>query len=251
MKPAAILAGLVLCLCTCSCGERIEEHGAPTAVPPTDIPIERLAGFVEMALDCAEREYPNKIAHTMESDADQGTPRGLHPAFYGCFDWHSAVHGHWLLVRSLRLDGLGFLHARIREVLDRHLTPANIAAEVAYLASSERGSWERPYGLAWLLRLAADLRTLDDPDAARWAAALRPLEDVCAERFMTWLPKLAYPVRTGEHSQTAFAFGLLLDYADTVGNAALGDLVRGKSLEFHLEDRPARTSSRRSSPKPR
>jgi hypothetical protein len=239
MRPVVCCLSVVLCLAVAGCGERIEQRAAVPAAAPAEVSPERLSAFVEMALECAEQEYPNNLAHAMESDADAGTPSGLHPAFYGCYDWHSAVHGHWLLARSLRIDELAFLHDRIRAVLDRNLTPEHVAAEVAYMASTERGSWERPYGLAWLLRLAADLRAFDDPDARRWAAALRPLEDVCVERFKEWLPKLAYPIRTGEHSQTAFAFGLALDYARTTGRHDLATLIETKAREFHLPDRGA------------
>ena len=240
MRPAVCCLGLFcLCLAFAGCGERIERHGTAPAAVPAEVSPERLSAFVEMALECAEQEYPNNLAHAMASDADTGTPRSLHPAFYGCYDWHSAVHGHWLLARSLRIDELAFLHDRIRAVLDHNLTPDDIAAEVAFMASTERGSWERPYGLAWLLRLAADLRAFDDPDARRWAAALRPLEDACVERFMEWLPKLAYPIRTGEHSQTAFAFGLALDYARETGHHGLAALIEAKAREFHLADRGA------------
>ena len=233
-RPRTPLHLWILCLgvllVSGGCGESVRER----MIEPAPVSPARLAAFVEMALDCAEREYPNKIAHTMESDADAGTPRGLHPAFYGCFDWHSAVHGHWLLVRALRVGELADLHPRIRDVLDRNLTPENVAVEVAYMASPERGSWERPYGLAWLLQLASDLHASDDPDARRWAAALRPLEEVCVDRFMTWLPKLAYPIRTGEHSQTAFAFSLALDYARVAGRSDLADLVEATALESGL-----------------
>ncbi|MBD3222991.1 DUF2891 family protein [bacterium] len=195
------------------------------------------APFVQLALDCAEREYPNKIAHTMQSDADQGAPRSLHPAFYGCFDWHSSVHGHWLLAAYARRFPDHPLAAAAREVLARHLTPDRIAAEVAYLAGEGRASWQRPYGLAWLLQLTAELHGWDDPDARAWRAALRPLEAACVARFTDWLPKLAYPIRTGEHSQTAFAFGLVLDYARTVGDDDLAGLVVATSRRLYEGDR--------------
>ncbi|RKZ11468.1 DUF2891 domain-containing protein [bacterium] len=197
---------------------------------------DQAAPFVRLALDCAAQEYPNKIGHVMQSDADQGTPRSLHPAFYGCFDWHSSVHGHWLLARFARLFPVHELSAEARALLDDHLTSDRIATETAYLLAEGRASWERPYGLAWLLQLAAELREWDDPDARRWADALHPLEEACVTRLVTWLPKLAYPIRTGEHSQTAFAFGLVLDYARTTGRQDLELLVADTGRRLYTDD---------------
>ncbi len=198
---------------------------------------DQAAVHVQLALDCAEREYPNQIQHVMASDADLGTPRALHPAFYGCYDWHSAVHGHWLLARFARLHPEHPLAARAGAVLDRHLTPQAIAAEAAYLRGEGREPWQRPYGLAWVLQLAAELHDWDDPAAQRWARALEPLVAVCVERFADWLPKLAYPIRTGEHSQTAFAFGLVLDFCRATGRHDLADLVVATSRRLYAYDR--------------
>jgi hypothetical protein len=166
------------------------------------------ARFAGLALDCVHKEYPNKIAHSLNSDADVKPPRELTPAFYGCFDWHSSVHGHWLLVRLVRLFPQAPFAADARRGLAQSFTPANIAQEVKYLNADGRSSFERPYGLAWLLQLAAELKEFDDPDARRWSAALRPLEDAVIVRLSGWLPKLEHPIRTGEHNNTAFSIGL-------------------------------------------
>jgi hypothetical protein len=206
---------------------------------PTGYTADQAAVHVQLALDCAEREYPNQIQHVMASDEDLGTPRALHPAFHGCYDWHSAVHGHWLLARFARLYPEHPLAASARAVLDRHLTPPAIATEAAYLQGDGREPWQRPYGLAWVLQLAAELHEWDDPAAHRWADALAPLVAVCVERFTDWLPKLAYPIRTGEHSQTAFAFGLVLDFACATGRNDLADLVIVTSLRLYAYDRGA------------
>lgn len=189
--------------------------------------------FAELALSCVEREYPNKIAHVLSSAADVASPRALTPSFYGCFDWHSAVHGHWLLVRLLRRAAAAGptppgWSKTAREILGRHLSSENIAKEVAYLRGAGRANFERPYGLAWLLQLGAELTELaaaGDADAAAWAAALRPLEIAAVERLAAWLPKLTHPVRTGEHSQTAFALGLALDWARTPRKNSLTPVV--------------------------
>jgi hypothetical protein len=175
---------------------------------------EEAAGrFAALALGCVHREYPNKIAHVLASDADARPPRSLTPVFYGCFDWHSSVHGHWLLVRLVREYPAASFAAPARAALAQSFTAEKIAAEVAYLRDPGRVSFERPYGLAWLLQLASELRRWDDDDARRWSAALAPLEAEAANRIRAWLPKLRYPIRVGEHSQTAFAFGLVRDWS--------------------------------------
>ena len=142
----------------------------------TDFDQAQAARFARLALDCVHQEYPNKIAHSLNSDADVKPPRQLTPAFYGCYDWHSSVHGHWLLARLARLFPQAPFASEARLALARSLTPANIAQEVIYLNAEGRNTFERPYGLAWLLQLAAELREWDDDGARRWAAALRPLE---------------------------------------------------------------------------
>jgi hypothetical protein len=197
---------------------------------------ETVERFAALALACVHQEYPNKIGHVMSSDEDVAPPRELTPAFYGCFDWHSSVHGHWLLVRLAKLyPDAGFVPAA-RTALGRSLGAEKMAAEAAYLAGEGRESFERPYGLAWLLCLAEELRSWDDEQAQAWAANLAPLEAEAANRIRSWLPKLYYPIRTGEHSQTAFAFGLILDWARVVGDDEMEALVKGKALGFHLED---------------
>lgn len=211
----------------------------PAMAETEKISADQMAPFVSLAIDCARQEYPNKIAHTMQSDADMGTPGSLHPAFYGCFDWHSSVHGHWLLARFARLYPHHSLATEARTILSQHLTETNIAVEVNYLLNDGRSSWERPYGLAWLLQLAAELREWEidgDGEVRQWGAALRPLEDACVSRLSSWLPKLAYPIRTGEHSQTAFAFGLVLDYARIANNEELETLVASTSHRLYFSD---------------
>lgn len=193
--------------------------------------------FANLALTCVHKEYPNKIAHVMNGDADVKPPRELTPSFYGCYDWHSAVHGHWLLARLARRFPESPLAGKARAALDRSLTPENIAAEVRYLEGAGRTTFERPYGLAWLLQLAAELREWDDPQATRWAEALRPLERASAKRIRAWAPKLSHPIRTGEHNQTAFGFGLILDWARTVGDQETEVLLESRIRELYLKDR--------------
>jgi hypothetical protein len=196
------------------------------------------ARFAKLALDCVHKEYPNKIAHAMNSAADVKAPRELTPAFYGCYDWHSSVHGHWLLVRLARKFPNATFAAQARRALAQSLTAANLEQEVKYLSADGRNTFERPYGLAWLLQLAAELKEWDsDPQARQWSAAMQPLEKVVTARIMAWLPKLTFPVRTGEHSNTAFAIGLMLDYARITGNKEFGKLVESRARDFYLRDK--------------
>ncbi|MGB3624706.1 MAG: DUF2891 domain-containing protein [Henriciella sp.] len=192
--------------------------------------------FARLALDCVHREYPNKISHLMQSDEDARTPRELTPAFYGCFDWHSSVHGHWLLTRILNTAPDSVLRDDIRAALAKSFTAETLAGELDYFQGEDRASFERPYGIAWYLQLSAELEESDDPQLAEWRETLRPLEDEIVANTMDWLPKLSYPIRLGTHNQTAFAFGLMLDYARTVGNAEFEQALTEKIRAFHLED---------------
>ena len=180
---------------------------------------------------------PNHISHTLNSDSDVAPPRKLTPAFYGCYDWHSSVHGHWLLVRLVRTFPDAPFVAAARDALRQSLTADNLAQEAVYLRGQGRASFERPYGLAWLLQLGAELGEWDDPQAKEMAANLRPLEQIAVERLSAWLPKLSNPVRIGEHDQTAFALGLILDYARGGGHGKLDELVVSKARLFYLNDK--------------
>ena len=192
--------------------------------------------FASMALACVQKEYPNKITHILNSPEDVRAPHELTPAFYGCYDWHSSVHGHWLLARLIRAFPDAPFTTDALAALKANLTPSRIAGEVAYLSTPGREDFERPYGLAWLLQLGAELRDTPTSDAAALSSALTPLETAVVARLKTWLPKLAYPIRAGEHSQTAFAFGLILDYARG-RDPALAAMVVAKLRDFHLKDR--------------
>jgi Protein of unknown function (DUF2891) len=210
---------------------------ATAAQNPGQFDIKAAERFVNLALACVHKEYPNKISHTLNSDADVAPPRKLTPAFYGCYDWHSSVHGHWLLVRLVRTFPNADFAQSAREALRQSLTKEKIAQEAAYLRGEGRVSFERPYGLAWLLQLVAELREWNDPQAKEMAANLRPLEDAALERLSVWLPKLSNPVRIGEHDQTAFALGLMLDYARGVGDEKFTALVMSKGRQFYLGDK--------------
>ena len=192
--------------------------------------------FARLTLACVHKEYPNKISHVLNSDADVAPPRNLTPAFCGCYDWHSSVHGHWLLVRLLRTFPDASFAKPARDALKKSLTAENLKTEAAYLRGEGRASFERPYGLAWLLQLCAELREWDDPQAREMLGNLKPLEDAAVERLRTWLPKLSHPVRVGEHDQTAFALGLILDYARGKNDEGLTKLATDSARKFFLVD---------------
>ena len=195
--------------------------------------------FAKLALDCVHKEYPNKISHMMNSDADVAPPRTLTPAFFGCYDWHSSVHGHWLLARLARNFPDAPFAEPAREALRKSLTTENITEEAKYLRGEGRASFERPYGLAWLLQLVTELREWDDPQAREMLGNLRPLEEATVERISKWLGKLSHPIRVGEHAQTAFALGLMIDYARSAKNEEFEKLLVEKTREFYGNDKDA------------
>ena len=195
--------------------------------------------FSRLALDCVHREYPNKLDHVMAGPAEVKAPRELHPAFYGCFDWHSAVHGHWMLARLLRRFPDLPEAAAIRTALDESLAPANIAREVEYLRQPNRKSFERTYGWAWLLELSAELKSWASPEGQRWAAQLQPLADELVTSVTNFLPKQTYPIRTGVHPNTAFSLRLALDYARAAKDEKLEALVVERARSWFGKDRDA------------
>ena len=186
--------------------------------------------FARAALDNIAREFPNATQHVWHDETEGARPRDLHPAFYGSFDWHSCVHMHWLLVHLLRRHESAVPAAEIRCALARSFEPARIVAEARYL--KDRPSFERPYGWAWALKLAAEL---DDWNAgATWARALDPLTQTIIANFRAWLPRMAYPIRNGLHGNTAFALLLSLDYA---GDAEFEADLRDAALRWYAADR--------------
>lgn len=192
--------------------------------------------FAKLALKCVQREYPNKLDHVMNGEEEVRSPRELHPAFYGCYDWHSTVHGHWMLVRLLRKFPDLAEAERIRDVLDENLAPANIAKEVAYFFQPNRKTFERSYGWAWLLALSAELRSWEDPEAKVWAAQLQPLADTVVRAFDDFLPRQDYPIRTGVHPNTAYALSHVLDYAAVARDEGLAALVKERALAYFEKD---------------
>lgn len=211
--------------------------------------------FVALVLGHIDREYPNKLDHVINGVGELKGPRELHPIFYGSFDWHSSVHGHWLLIRALKNYPALAQGPGVRAILDRRFTPENVAAEVEYLGHAHRETFERTYGWAWLLKLAAELRSgvkeagegaggragrdiSAETGAAleRWDRVLAPLAAAFAERFLVFLPKATYPIRVGTHQNTAFALALAADYARECADEPLGELIASKARAWYLKD---------------
>ena len=191
--------------------------------------------LAELPLHCIRQEYPNKTAHTIEAETDARlTPRQLHPAFYGCFDWHSSVHGHWMLVRLLKTVPNLPKNKEIRAVLAPSFTPAAIAGEVEYFQKYKLSkTFERTYGWAWLLKLDEELRAWDDPQAREWAANMRPLTNLIVDLWTAYLPKQTYPNRTGVHPNTAFGLVFALDWARAAKNAPFEALILQRAKDYY------------------
>ncbi|WP_160000397.1 DUF2891 domain-containing protein [Roseomonas sp. 18066] len=200
---------------------------------PETLTAAEAARLAAIALGHVEREYPNKPDHTLAGPADARTPSQLHPIFYGSYDWHSCVHSYWLLARLLRLFPDGDKALSIRALFDRAFTADKVAAECAYLAAPTARGFKRPYGWAWLLKLAAELHRLPDP---RWSQTLQPLTDIFAQRYRDFLPIAPYPVRVGTHFNTAFSLRMAADYAATTGDETLLTLLRDTARRWYGDD---------------
>ena len=192
--------------------------------------------FAALALDHLTREYPNKLTHSLAGPQDVQGPRALHPIFYGSYDWHSCVHGYWLVLHLLeRFPDLPEA-GRVIAVVDGHFTAENVAGERAYLDLPHNRGFERPYGWAWLLALAGQLHTSKHPHAERWATTFAPLTDAFVERFEEFLPKATYPLRVGTHFNMAFALALALDFARQTSRDALAALIVETAKRWYLND---------------
>ncbi|WP_053977638.1 DUF2891 domain-containing protein [Mangrovimonas xylaniphaga] len=198
--------------------------------------LEEAKRLSQLPLHCTDTEYPNKLNQVIGGDEDLQSPKTLHPAFYGCFDWHSAVHGHWSLVSLLKkfpeLEGASEIKGRLLE----HISKENIAQEVAYFYGEHNKTYERTYGWAWLLKLAEELHTWNDPVARELESNLQPLTDLIVTKYLEFLPKLNYPIRVGEHPNTAFGLSFAYDYALSVGHIALKELIEQRAKDFYMND---------------
>ena len=201
-----------------------------------DLTIDEANRLSKLPLKCMQHEYPNKLNQTLKDSTYLAGPKELHPAFYGCFDWHSSVHGHWMLVRLLK----AFPNIEDRELilkkLIQNISEKNIYAELEYFNLSTEKSFERTYGWAWLLKLAEELHTWDNPMAKELEDNLQPLTDFIIQKYIDFLPKLVYPIRVGEHSNTAFGLTFAWDYANTTGHKELKELIEQRARDFYYDD---------------
>ena len=234
--PIAVLFLLLACN---PAEEEVSTSAGPslsTTIEPILLDIAAANNLAELPLACIQQEYPNKLGQVLGSDNDLGSPSVLHPAFYGCFDWHSAVHGHWSLIALLSQFPELNRAEEAKQKLAERLSEANIAAEVDYFRGPLATSYERTYGWAWLLLLQKALNEWDDPVATELSINLQPLSDLIVQRYHDYLPKLVYPIRTGEHPNTGFGLSFAWDYASSVGDSSLQQLIAQRARDFFYED---------------
>ncbi len=229
-KTLLVLTMTLLGLSACSRSGTFPEPESPV------LDLARAEYLSAFALDCIDREYPNKPGSVLGDDSYLLPPREMHPAFYGCFDWHSAVHGHWTLVTILsRFPGFPRREEIVRKI-GANLSPENIEREIIFFEDEHNRDFQRTYGWAWLLKLDEALREWDDPLAREWQRNLQPLSDLIAARFMEFLDKLKYPIRVGEHTNTAFGLSFAYDFARKY-NPELAARIGEKAREYYLADR--------------
>ena len=226
--PKRFTGGLLLALlCVCT------NAFASNAVQLSLVEANKL---VELPLHCVEQQYPNKLNQTLENDSGLLPPSALHPTFFGCFDWHSAVHGYWSMVTLLRQFPNLHKADQIRAILKRNISTENIQQELAYFKKDINKSFERTYGWAWLLKLAEEMHRWDDPLARELQAILLPLNSHIADKYIAFLPKLVYPIRVGEHTNTAFGLAFAHDYAKAFAHRQLTELIENRAKSFYLND---------------
>ena len=225
---------MLVAMTACTQKESTRKIALESPVTLTPEQANQLAG---LPMACLQNEYPNKLGQTLGTPGDLLEPRVLHPAFYGCFDWHSSVHGHWSLVKLLKEFPDLEKTDQIRKKLQENISSGNILAELDYFHGEHNQTYERTYGWGWLLKLAEELHTWDDPLARELETNLQPLTDLVVERFLEFLPKLVYPIRVGEHTNTAFGLTFAWDYALAVQHTDLKATISTRAKEFYMNDR--------------
>jgi hypothetical protein len=238
------ILGLLLILLIVACKNVSTEKTNASEAKVTEIKIFEAPSFtvseanklIELPLHCLETEYPNKLGQVIGSDLDLKPPTELHPIFYGCFDWHSAVHGYWSMVTLIKEFPELDKAEEVRSILKKNITAKNVELELAYFKKKINKSYERTYGWAWLLKLAETLHNWDDPLAKELEADLKPLTDHIVSEYKKYLPKLNYPIRVGEHINTAFGLTFAYDYAKAIGDIELQELIAKRAKEFYSKD---------------
>lgn len=241
MKNNIILLIFLLCL---TCKKHNEKQAEPSTsaivslekVEAPKLNLEQANRLAELPLACVGTEYPNRLGQTLGGDEDLQSPQELHPTFYGCFDWHSAVHGHWSVVSLLRKFPDLDKKTEMQNWLLQSISKDNILKEIDYFNGKHNKSYERTYGWAWLLKLAEELHEWDSDVARKVENNLQPLTNLIVERYLEFLPKLNYPIRVGEHPNTAFGLSFAYDYAVTVNHVELKTLIEKRAKDFYMND---------------
>ncbi|MCR1026367.1 DUF2891 domain-containing protein [Cellulophaga baltica] len=235
IQKVQILVATLLLVISCKEEPKPITASAQTLALP-ELSFKEANRLANLPLECLQVEYPNKLNQSLSDATHLQAPKTLHPAFYGCYDWHSSVHGHWSLVSLLKQ--FPSLHQAniIREKLISNISEANIAAEIAYFKMEGNSSYERTYGWAWILKLAEELHTWNDPLARDLEKNLQPLTHLIIDSYTEFLPKLNYPIRVGEHTNTAFGLSLAYDYANTMDNEVLKKTIKETAIRFYADD---------------
>lgn len=233
--PIFLFVGLFICSCKTDTAKNVDVEEEALKLLPLDLKeAERL---ISLPLECIQQEYPYKSGVTIAKEEDLALPRIHHPAFYGCFDWHSAVHGHWSIVFLLKTFPEISRSEEALAMLDENLTAEHIQQEIAYFSMNKSSkSFERTYGWAWLLKLQEELLGWDHPKAIEWYKNIEPLAEHISQQYIEYLPKLVYPIRVGEHSNTAFGLSFAYDYAIAVNDTALAESIKENALRFYKDD---------------
>lgn len=235
MSKQITIVLLVFFLWNCKQKEEKQSISKISTVVP-ELSFKEANRLASLPLECMQIAYPNKLNQSLNDSTHIGSPKELHPAFYGCYDWHSSVHGHWSLVSLLKQFPSLRDAASIRQKLIKNISKENILQEVAYFKMEGNSTFERTYGWAWILKLAQEIHTWDDPLARDLETNLQPLTDYIVEAYRIFLPKLNYPIRVGEHGNTAFGLRMALDYAETLKNIAFKEVIKTNALRFYASD---------------
>ena len=235
-KALLIIPFFLLIACQNEVENQLTEDTTALEIERLSLDLSEANNLIERPLRCIDTEYPNKLGQVIGSDNDLQTPEALHPAFYGCFDWHSAVHGHWSLIRLVNMHPDLTKRDEAMEGLIHHLSTENIEREIEYFSGKLNGTYERMYGWAWLLKLSEELEVSKHPRADQLSENLRPLSELIAGKVKEFLPKLNYPIRVGTHTNTAFAMTMIYDYAVTFQDMELKELVEKRARDYYLND---------------
>ena len=231
MKKTTFIAIIWLLFSSCSNNTSEEKIANPVTIQ-----LEEAEKLIELPLACVEKKYPYKLGQVLADSSELKTPQELHPIFYGCFDWHSAVHGYWSMVKLVSSFPEISKEKEVREILRVNITQENVAKELAYFQPTHNRSFERTYGWAWYLKLVTELHSWDDPQARELENLLQPLTDFMVNSYLEFLPKLVYPIRSGEHPNTAFGLTFAFDYAEATGHEQLKSMIEKRAIELFAKD---------------